>query len=181
MTWRVVAPLVVVMAALGALFGSAEVVTIALADEQHAARRSGPLLALFAGGSLVAGVITGAVSWRRGPADRLVLGTLGLTVAFVPIPWIHQLPLLGGWLLLCGLAVSPALIATVSLVEQVAPPRRLTEALGVLHTGLAAGVALGAGLAGSAVDRFGASPAYLVTVLAALLSAAAAWVTRRNA
>ena len=50
-----VAPLAVVSAALGALFGAAEVTTVAFADEQGHRRWAGRLLALWALGSLLAG------------------------------------------------------------------------------------------------------------------------------
>ena len=49
-----------VCAALGALFGAAEVTTVAFAEEQGNRAYSGFLLALWASGSLIAGVVTGA-------------------------------------------------------------------------------------------------------------------------
>lgn len=180
MAWRVVLPLIAVMVGIGAVFGSAEVSTIALADEQGATQWSGVLLALFAGGSLLAGVITGAITWRRGPADRLVVGAIALTLALAPTPFLDHLPVLGAWLFVCGLSVSPVLIAGMSLVEQASPARRLTEAMAFLHSGLAGGVAAGAALAGAVVDQFDASAAYWVPVAAALLAAMCAPVTRRR-
>lgn len=180
MPWAVVAPLVVVMAALGAVFGGTEVTTIAFTDELGARRWSGLLLALWAAGSLVAGVLTGAISWRRGPAYRLALGSLGMGLMLVPLPFVTSMALMGGWLFVCGFAISPTLIASISLVERVAPPRRLTEAMGVLHTGLAAGVALGAALAGRVVDAAGAGAAYWVSVGAAAVAAGFALVTLRR-
>ena len=180
MPWSVVAPLVVVMTALGAVFGGTEVVTIAFADERGAQRWSGLLLALWAAGSLVAGVLTGVVSWRRPPAYRLTLGSVGLGLMLVPLPFIGSLPLMGGWLFVCGFAISPTLIASISLVERVAPPPRLVEAMGVLHTGLAAGVALGAAVSGRVVDAAGAGPAFWVPVGAAAVGSAFAFLTLRR-
>ena len=63
------APLGVVSAALGVLFGAAEVTTVAFADEQGHRAWAGGLLALWALGSLTSGVVTGAISWRRGPTS----------------------------------------------------------------------------------------------------------------
>ena len=62
MPWRTVVPLAVVGLALGSLFGSAEVTTVAFAEE-HGARGTGVLLALWALGSLLAG------RDRRDPLD----------------------------------------------------------------------------------------------------------------
>ena len=60
------APLAVVALALGSLFGSAEVTTVAFAEEHGVPGVTGVLLAFWALGSLLAGVITGAIHWRRG-------------------------------------------------------------------------------------------------------------------
>ena len=68
MPWGTVVLLGLVCAALGALFGAAEVGTVAFAEEQGNRAYSGVLLALWAAGSLIAGLVTGAVDWRRGPA-----------------------------------------------------------------------------------------------------------------
>ena len=65
MPWATIAPLAVVSAALGTLFGGAEVTTVAFAAEQGHRAYAGVLLALWALGSLLAGVLTGAVRWRR--------------------------------------------------------------------------------------------------------------------
>ena len=48
------------------MFGAAEVTTVAFADEHGSKSASGLLLALWALGSLLAGAITGAVTFRRG-------------------------------------------------------------------------------------------------------------------
>ena len=56
------------------------------------------------------------------------------------------------------------------------PAARLTEGIAISHTGLAAGLAPGAALAGLVIDAHGASPSYLVAlgggVVAALASLA---------
>jgi predicted MFS family arabinose efflux permease len=67
-----------------------------------------------------------------------------------------------------------ALVDTIWMIEQVTPPARLTEGMALLQTGLVAGVAPGAAVAGIVVDHAGASPAYLVPLCAAVLAAVAA-------
>ncbi len=54
--WRSLGPLTVVCVALGLMFGAAEVITVAFADEHGNKSVSGVLLALWALGSLLAGV-----------------------------------------------------------------------------------------------------------------------------
>jgi len=77
-----------------------------------------------------------------------------------------------------GFAISPTLIASMSLAEQVLPPARLTEGMAFLQTGIAAGLAPGAALAGVVIEEYGASAAYLVSVAGGLVALAAAMVTR---
>lgn len=178
--WRTLGPLSVVTLALGSLFGAAEVVTVAFAEEQGNQAYAGPLLAVWALGSLLAGLVTGAIQWRMGPAGRLKLGALGMFVAMLPLPFIGSVPLMGLALLLGGFAIAPSLIATTSLVEQVVPPSRLTEGMSFIHTGIVAGVAPGAALAGMIVDRSGPSAAYVVSVGAGLLATLAALTLPRT-
>ena len=56
MPWRRVLPLAVVCFALGSMFAAAEVTTVAFSDEQGAKSYAGVLLALWALGSLLAGL-----------------------------------------------------------------------------------------------------------------------------
>ncbi|HEX6149939.1 MFS transporter [Nocardioides sp.] len=177
--WRTLAPLSVVTLALGALFGAAEVVTVAFSEEQGSQAYAGPLLALWALGSLMAGLITGAVHWRNPVVDRLRIGALGMFAAMVPLPFVGSVWLMAGILLLGGFAIAPTLIASTSLVEQTVPPSRLTEGMALLHTGIVAGVAPGAALAGAIVDQAGPSAAYLVSVGAGLLAALGALLVPR--
>jgi MFS family permease len=164
MPWRTLLPLLGVQASLGCLFGAAEVVTVAFADEQGSRTLAGPLLALWALGSLVAGVVTGAIAWQRGPDVRVRLGAFGMALAMAPLPLIGSLPVMALVLLLGGFAIAPTLIASTSLVERTVPPTRLTEGMALLHTGVVAGIAPGAALAGAVVDRAGAGGGYLVMV-----------------
>ncbi|WP_395695313.1 MFS transporter [Nocardioides sp.] len=180
MPWRTVAPLAVVCAALGVLFGAAEVTTVAFADEQGHKAWSGALLALWALGSLTAGVVTGAVRWRRGPSLRVRWGALAMACAMAPLSFVGSLPVMGLTLFVAGFAIAPTMIATMSLVEQVVPSGRLTEGMAIMQTGLVAGVAPGASLSGLVVDHAGASSAYLVSLAAGVVAAFAALALPRQ-
>ncbi len=179
--WRVLGPLLVSSAALGVLFGAAEVVTVAFGGERGSQAWAAPLLALWALGSLVSGLVTGAVAWRAGPRTRLQLGTAGMALAMAPLALVGSLPLLGGLLLLGGAAIAPTLVALLALTEQTVPRERLTEGLGLIHTGLIGGVAAGAALGGGAVDAAGASPAWLVCLAAGAVSLLGALALPRGA
>jgi predicted MFS family arabinose efflux permease len=174
MPWPTVIPLAVVCAALGVLFGAAEVTTVAFAQEHGHKAYSGGLLALWALGSLIAGVVTGSIHWRRGPSIRVRWGAFAMACAMAPLHFVDSLPLMGVTLFVAGFAIAPTLIATLSLTEATVPAGRLTEGMAIMQTGLVAGVAPGATLSGLVVDHQGASAAYLVSFGAGAVAAVTA-------
>ena len=178
MPWRLVLPLAVVCLTLGALFGAAEVTTVAFAEEQGRRWVAGWLLAAWSFGSLVAGLVTGAIAWRSGPEVRLRWGSAAMALAMVPLMFIHSVPLMAVVLLVGGLAIAPTLIGAMTMVEQGVPRGRLTEGMAILHTGIVAGVAPGASIAGFVVDHSGASAAYAVALAGGVLGALAAQTAR---
>jgi MFS family permease len=178
MPWLAVGPLAVLTLALGVLFGAAEVSTVAFAEEEGQQGAAGFLLAVWALGSLIAGLVSGAITWRHGPLVRLRWGALGMAAAMAPLALVPSVPVMGLVLLVGGFAISPTLIAAMSLAEQVLPPARLTEGMMILQTGIALGLAPGAALAGVIIDEAGVSAAYLVSLGGGLLALAAALTTR---
>ena len=178
--WRTLVPLVAVQVGLGCIFGAAEVVTVAFADAQGSQAYAGPLLALWALGSLLAGLVTGALTWQRGPDFRVRLGALAMCAAMAPLALVDSVVVMGLALLVGGCAIAPTLIASTTLTEQVVPPGRLTEGMALLHTGVVAGVAPGAALAGVVVDHAGASMAYLVPLAAGVVAVVAAQLLPRQ-
>lgn len=181
MPWRTVVPLAVVFLALGMLFGSAEVTTVAFADEQGHQGWAGGLLAIWALGSLLAGVVYGAVASSSNPAATVRWGAIGMACAMAPLYFVDSIPLMGLLLLLGGSAIAPTLIAGMSLTERTVPVSRLTEGMAMMHTGIVAGVAPGAMISGLVVDQAGASVAYLVSLGAGVLAALAALAVPRGA
>ena len=170
MPWLRLAPLAVAGAALGSLFGATEVATVAFAQENGHTALSGVLLALWALGSLVSGVLTGVVTWRVSTVRRFRVGALLLTLAMAPVPFLPNLWTMAAMLFVAGFAISPTIIALFSAIEEIAPRPRLSEALGLLQTGLGAGIAPGAALAGFLIDSHGSAPAYGVAVLSGLVA-----------
>ena len=168
-------PLVVAGCMLGVLFGGVEVATVAFAEELGAKAAAGPLLGVFALGSLLSGVATGAMTWRSRNAVRFRTGMLALALALVPLPFVDGFAAMTGVLFLAGFAISPTLIASVALIEETVPASRLTEGIATMTTGMYAGLAPGAAVVGAVVDRQGASASYWVTVVAAMLGALVAF------
>ena len=168
------APVVVASVALGIVFGGMEVVVVAFATEADVLAYAGAILMAWAAGSLVSGVLTGTVTWRRSPAARFRIGSLCLAVSLVPLPFVHEPLLVAGLLVLSGMAIAPTLIASVAVTQAAVPQTRLTEALGWTSTGLAGGLAAGAAGLGALIDTGGAELGFWGVVAAGVLLALAA-------
>ena len=177
--WRPLLPITLAAVTLGILFSSVEVVTVAFARERGHPVATGWLLAAWAFGSLLAGVITGAVRWRSSVHRRFRIGMGLMALTMLPLPFIPSLGLMAMTLFVAGFAISPTLVASMSLVERIVPQSRLTEGIAWVTTGLAAGLAPGAAIAGRVVDAFGTSAGYLVSVAAGLLGAVVAVASRQ--
>jgi MFS family permease len=149
---------------LGATLGGTEVVTVAFTAQAGQPGMSGVVLAVWALGSLLAGLWYGSVHWRAPVERRLLIGTIALAVTLSPLPWVDNVLMLGVVLFGAGLTIAPTMVAVTACVEEWVPPQRLTEAITWTVTGLLLGVAPGNAAAGHAVDQWGASDAFWVPV-----------------
>jgi MFS family permease len=166
--WALV-PVVAVSVALGAVFGGMEVVVVAFAAETGVLPYAGAILMAWAVGSLLAGVVTGTVAWRRTPATRFRVGAACLAVSLLPLPWVREPLLVAALLLVSGMAIAPTLIASVAVTRAVVPQSRLTEALAWSSTGVAGGLAAGAAGLGFLIDRGGSRLGFWGVVAAGVL------------
>lgn len=171
-------PIVFACAALGMLFGGMEVVIIGFADEAGVLPYAGVIVMAWAGGSLIAGVITGTISWTAGPARRFRIGATLLALSLIPLPFVlHPLPT-AGLLILSGLFIAPTLIASVAVTQAAVPPERLTEALGWTSMGMAGGVGIGAAALGRVIDLAGAQGGFYGVIATGLVLIVAALCVR---
>lgn len=168
------APLVLAFVFMGGLFGTVEVSTVGFAEERGNPTFAGPVLACFAFGSLVSGVVFGAITLRSDANRRYLIGMAALTVALLPLPFIGSVWLLAVVVFVAGFAIAPTLITGNTLVADGVPRSRLTEGLSWVGTALGAGVALGSTLAGAVIDARGASTAYGIALVAGALATAVA-------
>jgi MFS family permease len=157
---------------LGSIFGSVEVATVAFTAERGQPAAAGVVLALLAGGSLVAGLWYGTVAWRTPVHRRFVLGVLLLAAATVPLPFAPGVVALAAFVFVGGFAISPALIAGFALLDRLVPQGVRTEGLAWFSTGIGVGLAVSSSVTGQVVDAAGGRAALGVTVASGLLSAA---------
>ncbi|WP_405545028.1 MFS transporter [Streptomyces phaeochromogenes] len=164
-------PLLVGFLATGAVFGSMEVVTIAFADEQGHRAAAGIVLGLQAAGSCAAGLLYGALK-PAGPAERRHPWSLAAMALLMWLPLLAasltgSLVVLGGALLVAGMATAPAMVTGMTLVQHRTPEGRLNEGMTLAVTGLLGGIACGAAAGGWAVEHVSATAGYGVPVAAA--------------
>lgn len=178
LSWSLLGPVVFASVGLGVLFGAGEVIVVAFATEEGQRGAAGVVLAIWAAGSLLAGIVVGALPRARDPLRRWRTSLLALSLLFAPLVFASGMVWLALGMFLAGFMISPTLIASASLVEAHVAPSRLTEALTWATTGLMVGVAPGAAVAGWVVDQHGASTAFLVPLVAGLAGSAVAWTVR---
>jgi predicted MFS family arabinose efflux permease len=169
---RVVIVVTIAMVFLGGVFGSLEIVTVAAAREYGAPAFAGVILAVYAGGSMLSGIVFGArIRSDALPARELTIAAVMLAVVTIPLPFVTGVWALTAFAFLAGLAVAPVLILANSLVSISVPSARLTEGLAWINTtGLGLGIALAAAVSGAVVDEFGSRVGFAVTASCAVLS-----------
>ena len=152
--------------AVGAIFGTLDVAMVAFTGQVGAPAAAGPLLALVAAGSLVAGLAYGARSWRWPLDKRFVASVVVLWVGTFPLALAPSVALMAPASILAGVAIAPTLIAGFTLVQKLVPSEALTEGLNWMITALGVGAAVGAWTAGLIADSAGGRIAFLVAVAA---------------
>jgi MFS family permease len=131
--------LVATFVATGAIFGAVDVVTVAFADEEGHKAAASIVLALYAAGSCVAGMIFGLLRFAGAPERRWLLGVCAMAVSMIPLLLVGNLPFLAVALFVAGLSIAPTMITTMSLIEEHVPRAQLTEGMTWVSTGRGGG------------------------------------------
>jgi MFS family permease len=164
--------------AMGIAFGTIAVSMPAF-GEDHGSRSDGGLcLATFAAGSLVGGLIAGALPHAIWPARRYVLSLALFAVGLVPMIIAWSIPAMLVATLIGGLAIAPSFATAYGLVDDLAPPSTVTEAFAWMSTSLTGGYGLGTAVAGLAITGGGVTLALGVALAAAAAAAAVAALRR---
>lgn len=157
-----VAGIFAVMVLLGGVFGSLEVTTVAVTKAEGQPGMAGLLLALYSFGSLVSGLVFGALNLQISLRRQLLFAVGGLAVVSAPLAVLPSLWATAVGLFLAGLAVAPSLISGMALIERIVPASRLSESMGWASSGIGLGLALSMPAAGYVSDHVPPHLAYLV-------------------
>lgn len=164
---------------VGTVFGAMQVSVTAFTEAAGRPGASGTVYGVFAGGSMLAGVLYGMIAWRRPARQRLLAGytllVLGCSTLWA-MPDLTTLSLAG---LVCGLAIAPTLITGYTLVETLVSDGAKTEAFTWLTGAIGLGLAAGSTVAGQLIDGHGPSAGFLVPVAGAGAGLLALVVLRR--
>ncbi|MFZ1286531.1 MAG: MFS transporter [Candidatus Phosphoribacter sp.] len=162
----VVAVLVAAAASTIVLAGSDVSIVAALRSTGDAAS-IGWVLSVWGAGSLIGGLLYGA--WHRSISVFWLLG--GLALSTLPVALAGSLPWLVVLLFICGVLCAPTITATVDHLSRVVPEEYRGEAMGWHGSAMTAGQAIGAPLAGFAIDRAGWGWGFISVSLAGLVVA----------
>ncbi|WP_094702441.1 MFS transporter [Brevibacillus laterosporus] len=162
--------LVYTLAAIGTIFGTVDVVSVAFSENQGNTVAASLVLSVYAIGSCLAGLIFGTLTLNA-PLYRQFLGAVAIsTMTMLPLLFVDRIATLAVAVFFAGMSVAPTMIITMGLVEKIVPESQITEGMTWAITGLGIGVALGSAVAGWFVDRFGARSGFFVAVVAGVLA-----------
>ena len=140
----------------------------------------GPVLAIWGLGSVIGGLAYGVL--HRSIPAFLLLG--GLSLSTIPIVLAPSIWPFAALAFVAGLLCAPTITATVDQVSRVVPEAARGEAMGWHGSFMTAGSALGAPIAGLAIDQWGWRGGFvsvsLVGLGVAVVGAGATWGHRRR-
>ncbi|PRZ33558.1 putative MFS family arabinose efflux permease [Antricoccus suffuscus] len=164
---------------MGMTLGTFELVLVAFAKSQHESSLAGVLIAALAVGSMLSGIVWGTINWLAPLNRRLLLILCALAIATLPMLVTTNIWLLLIFVVICGMAVSPTLITSFTLCEELVPRESTNEGFTWIGTTIALGVAVGTSASGIIVDSYNANLAFGVATIAAGISALAVWAAQR--
>ena len=134
-------------------FGVLEVALTAFAEDEGSRGAVGPLVTVWALGSVVGGLAYGARSWSSPPGRRFLVLTGLLGLGALPLPFAESLVAMGAFLFLTGLALAPLGATEYALIGTLAPEGTVTEAYSWQIVANVTGSAAGAFLAGILIEN----------------------------
>ncbi|WP_278614324.1 MFS transporter [Winkia neuii] len=185
---RTLLMLMIVYIAMGAIFGALDVSCVSFANENGWPSGSGVILAAMSVGSLIAGLVYGALSWKPSILRLYLFGVIFLGVGCSVLPFVPGLFWFMVTVFITGSAFSPTATNVMTMVSQAVPGSRLTESMAWMVTASNVGASIGSAIGGQAIQSAGAhgglmtvASAGWIMVVLALITAPYLRKTRNNA
>ena len=172
--------LIAAFALCGLAVGAVEVGVPATLEPSGQESLTGLLLGLWGLGSLATSFLVARAGAASDPPRRLTVLLVAWGVTHTALSLAAGPLSLGALLLLAGAAISPVLVYANGMLDQLAPEGTLAEAFTWTTTGLTAGMALGAAMAGVLADQASAAAAFAVLGAGGLAAAALVHATARG-
>jgi MFS family permease len=176
---RAVQVITLALVFVGSTFATAEVSAVAITKELGQPNAASLVIGVYAIGSFVVGLVLGALNPKMALQKQLMIAVAVLALTALPLPFADTVPLLALAVFVSGVAISPTFITAFGLIERRVPAAMLTEGITWVTTGIGIGMALGAFVAGWAVDNFGAQNGFWVSVAASISAAITVGIGQR--
>ncbi|HEX3955898.1 MAG TPA: MFS transporter [Trebonia sp.] len=147
-----VAALFGVNMSMGFFFGAIPVTITAFAFARHAPALAGPIAAVSSLTSLSAGLAYGARAHRLQPVTVILVVSIFLVLGTAALSTVPNVPAMFVCYAVVGGAAAPILIPAAVLLQRTTDQRVYTQAMTWMNSASAAGIAVGAPLAGLATQ-----------------------------
>ena len=164
--------LIAAFALCGLAVGAVEVAVPALLEPLGREKLTGLLLGLWGVGSLLTALLVARAGAASDPPRRLSVLLVAWGAAHAALALATGPVSLGVLLLIAGASISPVMVYANGMLDHLAPAGTLAEAFTWTTTGLTAGIASGAALAGILVESASPSTAFAVLGGGGILAAA---------
>jgi MFS family permease len=164
------AALMVVGVAATFVLSATDLSLVATLRADGAQRWTGLAFAVWCAYSLLGGLVFGAGRWRISALGLVA----GMAVLTIPVGLADGWPWLMLALLPSGVLCAPSMTAANDNLAHIVPPQSRGEASGLLGSAFTVGTAVGAPIAGVAIDHLGPSWSFAVAGVGGLLAAVAA-------
>ena len=144
-------------------WGALELAIAAYADSMH--HSAGPLLAVWAVGSVIGGLLFALRRWPQTPQRMLGLLLLFNLAGFLVLMLAQTPWQLGVLLVVTGIANAPVIATLYVLIESLAPRGTVTEAFTWVSTTFTVGIGAGAASAGIISDAIEPRAAFWLAVV----------------
>jgi MFS family permease len=154
---------------VGFCFGAVAIALPGFAESHGQRELAGVLLATWSVGSLLGGLVYGAITWRRPLASVYVWLSALLPLGFLPALLAPSIPAMAILITTAGLLIAPQAAACNQLIGSVAPAGAVTEAYAWPVTATLVGFAPGTAIGGALVEHSGWQWCFVAAALTALL------------
>lgn len=160
--------IVFALLALGVIAGSMEVAVVAFANQEGWPASASFILAAYALGSMIAGLMFGMLKPSMPIESQFLVGGIVMAATSVLPILSPNVYMLAGMLFIAGVSFAPTMVIVMNIGTAILPPARITEGLTWMTTGISLGVALGSVLVGMVIDAYGVRAGFSVAIAAGM-------------